>query len=206
MRSVRGWFALGVVVGWVIGLRWVARRGLRITPPWLAPLLTSRARLIYRAPSALIRLLAPQLGWRVLDLGCGNGVMTLPLAAEGCVVFALDVQQPMLRALQRRTPRALAARVFPCQAQASWLPFCDAAFDAVVMIAVLPMLPSPARALGEVRRVLKPGGVLVVGEEVFSPEYVLPTRTQRWLEEAGFRVERVQRAALQYLVRSRAPL
>lgn len=205
MRKARWGFWLGFGVGCMLGVRWVARRGLRITPPWLAPLLTSRLRHVYRTPERLVALLNPQPSWCVLDLGCGNGAYTLPIAAQGCNVLAVDVQRAMLRALQQRLPRALSTSTHLCQASAERLPFRHAAFDAVVMIAVLPMTPRPAQVLREVRRVLKPGGVLVVSEEVFAPEYVPPSKTQRWLESAGFRVTRLERALLQYTVRSVAP-
>lgn len=101
---------------------------------------------------------------RVLDCGVGTGAFALALAdAWGgpLEVTAVDVSQGMVEAAQDRfRRRGLAARVL--RASVCALPFADAAFDLVVGAHVLEHLPDPVTALAGMRRVLKPGGWLVI--------------------------------------------
>jgi ubiquinone/menaquinone biosynthesis C-methylase UbiE len=179
-------FALGVLIGAFLAVRWITRPAGLITPAAFAPLLTSRLRLCYRRPAALIRWAGIQPSWVVLDLGCGNGMLTSDLAQSARRVYALDVQPAMIRRLRRRLPQSAWPRIYPLVASAFHLPFPAAAFDAVVMLSVLPMLRDVGMALGEVRRVLKPGGVLIVGEDLLEPEYVRWPTIVKWASQAGF--------------------
>ena len=99
-------------------------------------------------------------GGRVLDLGCGTG-RNLPLYGGGAGVFGLDPCREALAAARARAPRALLVR-----GRAEQLPFLDGSFDAVVSGLVFCSVGDPARGLAEVRRVLKPGGVLRMLEHV----------------------------------------
>jgi ubiquinone/menaquinone biosynthesis C-methylase UbiE len=54
---------------------------------------------------------------------------------------------------------------------------------------VLPEIPDPARALAELRRVLRPDGVLSITEEFYDPDYLFLPETVRLVEGAGFRFE-----------------
>lgn len=74
-------------------------------------------------------------------------------------------------------------------APASQLPFDAHTFDAVLMISILPMLHDRDAALREARRVLKPDGVLVIGEEWIEPEYVGWRVVTQWVEDAGFELQ-----------------
>jgi SAM-dependent methyltransferase len=105
---------------------------------------------------AVVELLAPRPGERILDLGCGDGVLTEALVAAGAEVVGVDASPEMVAAAKAR---GLDARVMDGQA----LSF-DAAFDAVFSNAALHwMLDPPAVARG-VFRALKPGGRFV-GEQ-----------------------------------------
>lgn len=178
---------LGTAIGAFFAVRWVTRRASLITPPAFAPLLLSHARLAYRQPRNVVAFAGVQPDWAVLDLGCGNGAFTLALANHARCVHAVDVQPAMIKALMIRLRSSGVTNVVPRVAPATHLPFEDEAFDAALMISVLPMLHDRAAALAEVRRVLKPGGVLVIGEELIEPEYVREATTRRWAEQACFR-------------------
>ena len=64
----------------------------------------------------------------------------------------------------------------PTQGDATALPYDDGSIDAVVLTAVLGEIPDQAAALGEIARVLRPGGRLVVGELFGDPHFTSPAR------------------------------
>lgn len=99
---------------------------------------------------------------RVLDIGCGTG-RNLALFATGVRAIGLDPCLESLRKARRRAPRI----PLVC-ARAEALPFRDGAFDAVVSGLVFCSVADVPRGLREVRRVLKPGGVLRMLEHVRS--------------------------------------
>jgi len=100
-------------------------------------------------------------GDRVLDCGCGSGSISIGLGdviGDGRVVaFDVDVSQfgPAIRYVDERS----AGQVGFLGADGNALPFKDATFDAALCHSVVETLPDPEKALGEVMRVLKPGGV-----------------------------------------------
>ncbi|MGW4795211.1 class I SAM-dependent methyltransferase [Nonomuraea sp. MG754425] len=92
---------------------------------------------------------------RLLDVGCGTGVVTAAALALGAEVTAVDCDPVMLKLTARRHPYA-AIR----QATLPDLPFDDARFDAVVGNFVINHVPDTSRTLRELRRVLRPAGTL----------------------------------------------
>ena len=105
-------------------------------------------------------------GEAMLDVGCGTG--TLAIAAKRHVgaagrVHGIDASPEMLARAETKAKRAgqsVEFRLAPAQA----LPFPDASFDVVTSTVMLHHLPRPSRqqCFGEIRRVLKPGGRLLV--------------------------------------------
>jgi ubiquinone/menaquinone biosynthesis C-methylase UbiE len=93
-------------------------------------------------------------GQRVLDLGCGAGDLAADLARAGARVTAADVAQAALDRVASRHPE-LALRLIAIDAP---LPFEDGSFDAVWSSDVIEHVADTARWLSEVRRVLAPGG------------------------------------------------
>jgi SAM-dependent methyltransferase len=106
----------------------------------------------------LIEWLLPTPGATVLDLACGPGNTTRQLAAgiEGASVIGLDLSVPMLEEAVQATPASSAigfARV-----DAHVLPIGDATVDVVHCAAALYLFGDPAAVIGEVARVVRPGG------------------------------------------------
>jgi len=96
---------------------------------------------------------------RLLDLGCGPGVLLRALAASAPRVRAVGLDEGADRLLQARA----APTPFPLlRGDAQSLPFRDASFERVLAAEVLEHLPDDAAALAEIRRVLAPGGLLAL--------------------------------------------
>jgi ubiquinone/menaquinone biosynthesis C-methylase UbiE len=102
---------------------------------------------------------------RVLEIGVGSGI-NLPLyGAEVIEIVAID-PSPELLALARKHAGSRAT-LMPASAEA--LPFADASFDTVVTTWTLCSIPSAAKALREVHRVLRPDGRLLFAEHGLAP-------------------------------------
>jgi demethylmenaquinone methyltransferase/2-methoxy-6-polyprenyl-1,4-benzoquinol methylase len=104
---------------------------------------------------------------RVLDIGCGTGDLARLVARRypACDVVAADFTRPMLLNAQRRGDRATeGTRVRLVRATALRLPFPDASFDLVTNAFLARNLTSLPVGLGEMRRVLRPGGLLLTLE------------------------------------------
>jgi ubiquinone/menaquinone biosynthesis C-methylase UbiE len=100
---------------------------------------------------------------RVLDAGCGTGDYALALARAGFQVTGIDYAAGMLSCARAKVPPELTGRLSfrPMDLNAR-LAFPDASFDHVINISVLQVTADPAFTLGELWRVLKPGGTLVL--------------------------------------------
>lgn len=123
------------------------------------------------------RRLHLQRGQRVLDLGCGEGRHAITARLDAPVhVVGLDLSAADLETAAERA--AAFAQDAP-DGSLAWirgsglsLPFADASFDCVICAEVLEHVPEYGAMLGEIRRVLKPGGVLAVSVPRFLPEWV----------------------------------
>lgn len=93
----------------------------------------------------------------ILDLGCGTGEGTSRVYADGMTVIAADLSTEMVRTAVRRFPVLRG-----CVADATGLPFQSERFDIVQSLGVLEYIGPYERAVRELRRVLKPGGTLVI--------------------------------------------
>jgi len=98
----------------------------------------------------------------VLEIGTGTGA-NLPHYAPGTQVIAVDLRPERLVAAQRKARHAAIA---VAAADAHWLPFAGGVFDTVVATLVFCSLSQPAAGLAELRRVLRPGGRLLLLEHV----------------------------------------
>jgi ubiquinone/menaquinone biosynthesis C-methylase UbiE len=109
---------------------------------------------------------------RVLDVGCGIGRVTVPVAQAGAHVTAIDNSKEMLAACRAGVEAAAVGdRVSLRQASARTLPGKDGEFDVVLCLGVLEHLPPAVRleAMGEIARVVKPHGtVLLVANSTSS--------------------------------------
>jgi ubiquinone/menaquinone biosynthesis C-methylase UbiE len=111
----------------------------------------------------LLSSVAP--GDRVLDLGCGDGAFTAALSATGTHPTGADIAQGALERAREQHPGPANVRIEP---HGPW-PFPDAAFDAVWAGEVIEHVADTERWIDEVRRVLRPGGHLLVTTPKVGP-------------------------------------
>jgi ubiquinone/menaquinone biosynthesis C-methylase UbiE len=137
-------------------------------------------------------VLGPEPGERVLEIGPGTGYYTFDVAewvgADGRVEI-FDLQQEFLDHVTGRAAERGLGNVTPTQGDATALPYEDASMDAVVLTAVLGEIPDSVAALGEIRRVLKPSGRLIVGELFGDPHFTTLASLKRQAAGAGLRYE-----------------
>lgn len=159
----------------------------------------------------LIDLLAPQAGERILDVGCGDGVLTEKLIQRGATVVGVDASVPMIEAARQR---GIDARLLDATEMAF-----EQEFDGAFSNAALHwMTRDPDRVFRNIFAALKPGGRFVAemgGEgnietiracmqdalqsyhlsvETLSPKFFPPVETaRRMLEAAGFNIEEMTR-------------
>ncbi len=124
----------------------------------------ARARRVYGAEdvhdfarAAILRALALAPGDRLLEIGCGGGLLLRDARTHGATATGIDHSEDMVALARERAPGAEVVL-----ASAERLPFADAAFTAVAMSVVFFFLKAPVDVLGECRRVLAPGGRLAV--------------------------------------------
>lgn len=136
----------------------------------------SDLRLLYRAADEIGRQPA---GSRILDIPCGGGVALRGLApGQGVEYVAADIAQTMLdRTMRAAGERGVADQVVPRLADVGDLPFAADSFDLVVSFTGLHCFPDPARAVIEMARVLRPGGVLTGSALLNDSLRYVPLRT-----------------------------
>jgi len=128
-------------------------------------------------------LLARQRPGIVLDVGSGPGVIGDHLRPLGFRYVGADASVGMAHECRRRGGTDTGR--FSAAASAEALPFEDAAFDVVTVLGALEYMEAPESALTECRRVLRPGGTLVISLLNRSSLYRLLTRVRQRRQRAG---------------------
>src|SRR5260370_15286848 len=111
------------------------------------------ARFVSDLGAPVVELMAPRAGERILDLGCGDGALTIKLAEMGCDVVGVDASAPQIEAARRL---GLDARVAEGER-----PDFDAEFDAVFSNAAIHWMKPPDDVIAGAWRALRPGGRFV---------------------------------------------
>lgn len=147
----------------------------------------------------------------VLDLGCGSGAFTTFTAravGKQGKVYALDIQSGMLKQLEHKLAKAEnrdIKNIELVQASAYEMPFERESLDLVYMVAVLLEIPDRGRALREVKRVLKTGGILAITELLPDPDYPWRSTTIKICKREGFVLDASLGNLWTYTVRFKKP-
>lgn len=161
--------------------------------------------------AVLFDLVKPQPGWTALDIATGAGHTAMLFAPHVARVVASDLTEGMLEKTAQLAEARGLANLETEIADAEALPFDDSTFDLVTCRLAFHHFPNPHQALNEIARVLKPGGVFGLTDNVTVPEkkaagyynayeklrdpshhWVYPqVRLEAMIEKAGMQVEAV---------------
>ncbi len=131
-----------------------------------ASYLTSAPHRLGKSLERLVALTSPQKNWRVLDVATGGGHVAYTFAPHVERVWATDITQEMLDMVKAEAAKRGLANLRTTYAKAEALPFEDASFDLVTCRIAPHHFDSIPEFLGEVHRVLKPGGLVAIVDNV----------------------------------------
>ena len=136
------------------------------------------ARIVSRIKKVLDREMT------VLELACGTGLLSVRLAGSVKLLEAMDFSEEMILQAKAKTH---SSRLHFSVQDATSLPYAEETFDAAVISNALHIMPEPEKALAEIRRVLKPGGILIA--PTFTAAGSISGRMRiRFMELSGFKV------------------
>jgi ubiquinone/menaquinone biosynthesis C-methylase UbiE len=193
MNATLGVIAVVLValVSLVVALRVVSRRHSTACPVWLSVLLETPYFEAVAGSATLIERAHVTPGMDVLDVGCGPGRVTVPVARHvgptGRVV-ALDLQPGMLAKLQQKLDRHSVTNVEAVLGGAGDGRVPCETFDRTFLVTVLGEIVDRGAALREIHQALKPGGMLSVTEALPDPHYQSRRQVRALAEAVGFRV------------------
>ncbi|MHA2392842.1 MAG: class I SAM-dependent methyltransferase [Promethearchaeota archaeon] len=128
-------------------------------------------------------------GMVVAEIGPGKGSYTKALARSILPigkVYALDIQESIIDRLKKKIDKEGITNIIPRIDDAYNLSFEDESVDRVLMIACLSEIPEPVRVLKELKRILKPNGLISLSEIFPDPDYPRRKTEIKWADEAGF--------------------
>jgi ubiquinone/menaquinone biosynthesis C-methylase UbiE len=160
--------------------------GRAIFPARYAWFLEARWRRLVLSPERLQQRLPLSPELTVLEIGAGGGYYAQPLSRLVRRFIALDLQAAMLRRLRQK---AVGGHVLLVQADATELPLAERSIDLVLAITVLGEVPSAESTIAEVRRVLRPGGVLSVSEHWPDPDFLSFARVNALCGRRGLQLQ-----------------
>ena len=101
-------------------------------------------------------------GAKIADIGCAQGNYTIHLGNHGYYVTGVDMRRAPLAYARLKLVSGQEDKVSFVQADTELLPFSDSTFDAALFLETLHHLMEPEKAISEVRRILKPNGILIL--------------------------------------------
>lgn len=165
----------------------------RICPFWVGYLLISPLRTLVQNPQKILSQYVTS-GMKVLDIGCGMGFFSLPLAqmvGSNGKVICVDVQENMIKSLKKRAKKAgLIDRIVTriSHQDSPGLNGLNEEIDFALAFAVVHEVPNVARFFSEIYKAIKPGGILLVSEpkgHVSEKDFMMTTAVA---QHNGFKI------------------
>jgi SAM-dependent methyltransferase len=190
---------VAVIVLAQVALR-LFRRAAPEPMPWrLAPMLTTRWRSrLFGAPERVVDRSGVSPGMHVLEVGPGPGMYTVALAERVASsgkdgrVTCLEIQPEMIEMLRERLRAAGVRKVEVVQGDGRQMPLPDDGLDVVFLVDVVGEIPDKPAFFRECARVLKPGGILAVTEQISDPDFQLPSTIRTLAAAAGLREDSLE--------------
>jgi SAM-dependent methyltransferase len=184
---------LGVFMLAQVITRIVAKRNPKPIPVSKSSLLSSPVRsILFGTPERTVERAGVTPGMRVLEIGPGPGNFTIALAQRVAElgqlgsVTCVELQPEMIDLLQSRLREHHIDNVEVVQGDAQALPLPAESFDLVFLATVVGEVPDKQALFRECERVLKPGGVLTVTEQISDPDFCLPGYSRKLADNCGF--------------------
>jgi len=199
------------VLLWLTLVKVIRRMFKFPAPAFIGRILDSNDRRRQQPPQKVIERSGIKEGMQVLEIGCGSGAFTTFVAREAGPsgkVYALDIEPKMLAQLKAKLSRPENQDIKNIELinkSAYDLPFPDGSLDAVYMVTVFQEIPDRDRALNEIKRVLKPGGLLGITELFPDPDYPLKSTTIKQVTAQGLLLDGSGGNFWNYTVRFRKP-
>lgn len=178
---------------WLVGFRIVRKFRLtlvsRRSVTLLAMVLDSPVRRWFFSPAKSLDKVGIAAGMRVLELGPGSGFFTVEASrrvGDSGKLYCLDIEPAMIARVKKKASTEALENVALMVGNGECLPFKDGSFDLAYAVTVMGEVPDKDRALQELYRVLRPGGVLSISELLPDPDYPLRRTTITWACNAGF--------------------
>jgi ubiquinone/menaquinone biosynthesis C-methylase UbiE len=180
-------------------------------PSWLGYLLEIENPIAKITQSKnIIKHLNLKKGMLVLDIGCGPGRLTIPIAKKVGPkgnVTALDMQIEMLEKTKRKAGQNNLQNIDFLNINIENEKLDQNKYDRAILITVLGEIPKKQKALNEIFKSLKPGGILLITESIFDPHFQTKKSVLKFIKETNFQVkELIGNSFLAYTIILKKPL
>lgn len=179
------------ITTWTLLLKLTRRYRKFPIPAILTGLIDNPVRRKIQPPKTLADRMHLEPDMVVLEVGPGKGSYTFEVARRvpNGKVIAIDIQETVIRRLKQKCEKLGITNVESKVMDVYDLDFEDETFDRIFLVCCLPEIPDPVRAIRELRRVLKPDGLLCFAEFFLDPDYPLRRTEVKWAKDAGFKLD-----------------
>ena len=175
-----------------IACRLLSKRSSMPCPAWLSWMVErdNPFTKVTRA-EAIIQHLALHKDMTILDIGCGPGRLTIPIAkqiSKNGKIVAMDIQDAMLNKVRKKADDTNLNNIIYLNANIANCELENNKFDRILLVSVLGEIPSQDQgiAVKKIFNALKPGGILSVTETIFDPHFHRCATVLKLASMAGF--------------------